>query len=256
MTAFDTGYSGLYDTMYKTKDYSAECDLVEAAFARVTEVKPSRILDIGCGSGKHALEMTARGYGVVGVDPSTSMLEQAARNAAALSAGDRPVWVQGDARDFKAEGQFDGAVMMFAVLGYLNSNADVLAGLQRIRKHLEPGAPFICDFWYGPAVLTLRPEDRVRELPLEDGTALRAVHTDLDTTNHLAQVNFDIWVMRKGKETEKTSETHVMRYFFPREIELFLETAGFRLKSLTAFPDLDAELSDATWNALAVAEAI
>ena len=46
---------------------------------------------------------------------------------------------------------------MFAVIGYQTSNDELFAALQTVRRHLKPKGLFICDFWYGPAVLKQRP---------------------------------------------------------------------------------------------------
>jgi hypothetical protein len=53
-----------------------------------------------------------------------------------------------------------------------------------------------------------------------------------------------------------TDETHVMRYFFPQELRLLLNCAGLRLLRLGAFPDVDRQPDDTTWNVMAVARAV
>ena len=55
----------------------------------------------------------------------------------------------------------DATVMMFAVLGYFPGNSDVQAALDSARRHLRPGGLFFCDMWYGPAVLSQRPSERI-----------------------------------------------------------------------------------------------
>jgi len=45
-----------------------------------------------------------------------------------------------------------------------------------------------------------------------------------------------------------------MRFFFPQELELLLDEAGFELRSLTAFPSLDEPADERSWNALVVAQ--
>jgi hypothetical protein len=47
-----------------------------------------------------------------------------------------------------------------------------------------------------------------------------------------------------------------MRYFFPQEIAMFLEVAGFELQSMTAFPSLKEQLNKNSWNALCVATVV
>jgi hypothetical protein len=51
-------------------------------------------------------------------------------------------------------------------------------------------------------------------------------------------------------------ETHRMRYFFPLELSFFLDSSGFSLERLGAFPKFDDEPDETTWNVVAVARAV
>lgn len=253
MTVFNHLYANQYDTLYGEKDYVGECDLIEAALSGAGR-RPVRLLDVGCGTGAHALELARRGYDCTGVDLSAAMLAVAREKA--RDARSAPTFLEGDARSFSADGPFDAAIMMFAVISYLTSNEDVMAGLRNIRRHLSTGATFMCDFWYGPAVLSVRPNERVRVLDApHGGRTIRAAATSVDSFHHTADVSFRLWSLEGDHLVGETSETHRMRYFFPQEFSFLLEQAGFCLKSLTAFPSLDCPVSDDTWNAFCVAQA-
>jgi len=255
VSVFNALYAEQYDQLYAEKDYAAECDLVQAAFARHALHPPRRLLDVGCGTGGHAIELARRGLALTGVDLSAAMLAHARDKAAVLPADRQPNWHCGDARDFDAGQTFDAAIMMFAVVGYLTRNEDVLAGLRNIRRHLQPGAVFVCDFWYGPAVLMQRPTDRVRVLETAHGQVIRSTQTRLDVVSHTADVNFRLWHIAQGGLVSETAETHRLRYFFPQEFALLLSQAGFSLQGLSAFPSLDEPLGEGSWNALVVAKA-
>ncbi len=256
MSVFNTLYAGQYDQLYAEKDYAAECDLVLEAFRRHATGMPRSLLDVGCGTGAHAITLAERGLRVTGVDLSQAMLDRAIDKSSALPSPQRPVFLQGNAIDFVTGQRHEAAIMMFAVVGYLTRNEDVLAGLRNIRRHLVPGAPFVCDFWYGPSVLSVRPTDRVRVLPTDGGQVIRAASTTLDIVNHTADVTFNLWALQGERLVGQTSETHRMRYFFPQEFSLLLQIAGFEPVSLSAFPSLDQPLHDDTWNGLSVARAV
>jgi SAM-dependent methyltransferase len=256
MPVFDLQYANQYDRLYAQKDYQLECDLIERVAERFARARPRTILDVGCGTGQHAIELAARGYELTGVDLSEAMLAHARRKSASLAAVSRLHWLQGDARTFDAGGSFDMAIMMFAVIGYLTSNAQVLEGMRNIRRHLVADAIFACDFWFGPAVLTERPTDRVRTMPTEHGEIVRTTRTEVHVLEHTADVTFRLWEMRGNQVVSDSCETHRMRYYFPQEFALLLSCSGFELVQLSAFPSLDAAPSDATWNAFAVARAV
>lgn len=256
MTVFAHTYSSQYDHLYAEKDYRGECDLIEASVKRYAKKSTRTMLDIGCGTGNHSIELSSRGYQVTGVDLSQSMVDEAERKSASLTPSQRPVWQCGDVRDFEIGRKFEVGIMMFAVVGYLTTNEDVLKGLRNIRRQLEQGAIFVCDFWYGPSVIATRPTDRVRVLETDVSRVIRAASTTLDIVQHTADVTFRLWILHGDKLVSEAHETHHLRYFFPQEFMLLLHLSGFKLHSMSAFPSLERPLSDDTWNAWVVAEAI
>ncbi len=212
------------------------------------------ILDLGCGTGNHALRLAARGYRVTGVDVGAGMLAIARDKA---REGKLAVAFQeADIREFRVEQTFDAALMMFAVLGYQIENADVLSSLRTARRHLRPGGLLIADFWYGPAVLAQRPEERTLSTRDGDIDIVRKASAELDSRRHVCAVRFKLRRSRGEKVLSETDEEHRMRFFFPKELGLFLETSGFRLARLGAFPDFDREPDEAIWNAMLVARAV
>src|SRR4051794_12449408 len=142
---------------------------------------------------------------------------------------------------------------MFAVLGYQRSNHDVLAALHTVRAHLSQGGVLCFDVWYGPAVLTTKPEQRRRTINTPLGAVVRSATPELDVRRHLCTVHYRFEEASGGGESAE--EDHVMRFFFPMELELFLSEAGLELVSLTPFGSLDGEPDVETWSVFAVARA-
>jgi SAM-dependent methyltransferase len=107
---YETLYEGFekYDDEPYTQQTEAEVDFVQAV---IGEARDLRILDVGCGTGRHSLELARRGYeAVTGVDLSPSMLAQAQAKAAAE--GLQVTFAQQDARQLDFEGVFDVALML------------------------------------------------------------------------------------------------------------------------------------------------
>jgi SAM-dependent methyltransferase len=258
VSVFDSNYAQGYDALYREKDYGAECDLIERALSLFGPSGAVRVLDVGCGTGGHAIELARRGHRVAGVDLSPHMIELARAKAQdALPVDRRPTFTQGDAREFRVDAPpFDAVVMMFAVLGYLTRNEDIVRALSNIRAHLRPGGLFVCDFWWGPAVLTQRPGERVRIVPTSDGKLLRATRTTLETLSNVAEVHFDLFRFGDSTPATMSAETHLMRYFFGPELDLLCRAAGLQVERLGQFPDLDKAPTDSHWNSTLVARAI
>jgi SAM-dependent methyltransferase len=248
---FGQVYAGFYDAAYANKDYERECDLLERAFGRYGAGPISALLDLGCGSGGHLLPLAKRGYDVVGVDSSPSMLGAASDKIAesGLAIGLH----EGDVRTVQLERTFDAALLMFAVLGYQTSNDDVLATLRNARAHLRPGGLLCFDVWYGPAVLTVKPEERRRTVSTPSGSVERHASAALDVRQHLCTISYRF--ERYGTPGAVAAEEHRVRFFFPMELDLFLRDADLQLLSLTRFGSLEKEPDAETWNVLVIARA-
>lgn len=254
---FGSVYAEEYDLFYKDKDYEAECDMLENIFRRHAGGQVSTILDLGCGTGNHAIPLAYRGYKITGVDRSSEMLEHAkAKLQSQISPPHlQPQFLEGDVRSLKLDQQFDVVLMMFAVLGYQIANEDVLAALRTVRRHLRPGGLFLCDVWYGPAVLSIRPGDRIKIIPTSDGKVIRAASGSLDVYHHTADVCYQTWSIKGQQVVSETEETHRMRYFFPQELDLFFTQSDIKLLEISGFDNPAKLPTEETWNCLAVGQA-
>ena len=247
---FGADYAASYDELYRDKDYRRECDLIHRVFEDYASRPVRDVLDLGCGTGGHAVPLAQRGYKVLGVDRSPEML----RRAAARSSPAR--FAVGDLRHLDLNETFDAALMMFAVLGYQVSNNDVQAALAGARRHLRPDGLFFGDVWYGPAVLAQLPAERIKVIETEDGQVIRVANGALDTSLDVCTVEYRLWRIVDRQMDGEVQEKHVMRYFFAPELQLLLELGGFELLRLGGFPDFDAAPDESTWNVAFVARAV
>jgi SAM-dependent methyltransferase len=250
---FGSDFARAYDVWYEQKDYEAECDLIEEVFRRHSDREVRSILDLGCGTGGHALPLARRGYAVTGIDRSEAMLTIAGQKVQGEVWGDGtqpPTFVRAEMQDLDLGQRFDAAIMMFAVLGYQASNEGLAKALASVYRHLNPGGVFTGDVWYGPAVLTIRPSDRVRVIRMGETELIRTAQVSVDSLNHLCAVHYKIWEMRDREVITREEEDHVMRFFFPLELDNIMHNAGIDSLGLYPFPELDGEPDETTWNVL------
>jgi len=253
---FGSAYADAYDYLYRDKDYVEECELVERLLRTYGDGSVHSVLDLGCGTGNHALPLAERGYAVVGVDRSGDMLQSARKKAGRQQIAGNASFYEGDIRSFQMDHAFDASLMMFAVLGYQLETADVLAALRTARKHTRSGGLLMFDVWYGPAVLRQGPSDRVKSIQTETGQILRLASGGLDVQNHLCKVTYHLWRVEGDRLTGEIEEVHLMRFFFPLELNLLLECSGFAPVRLGAFPQFDRDPDETTWNVCGVARAM
>ncbi len=137
--ALFTDYAETYDKESFTRGTLGECDFIEAEIGGDRSVP---ILDIGCGTGRHAIELARRGFKVTGIDLSLSQIERARQKAAA--AGMVVDFRVGDARALPFNQEFGLAILIcegaFPLMETDEMNFAILGGAAR---SLRPGGKLI-----------------------------------------------------------------------------------------------------------------
>lgn len=103
----------------------------------------SRVLDLGCGSGRRSLELARRGHRVLGVDPDERAF--AAARAEAKAERLNVHFHKADPREIGYRAEFDAVVCLDGAFGTLPSDRDDLRALEAARKSLKPGAKLLLD---------------------------------------------------------------------------------------------------------------
>jgi SAM-dependent methyltransferase len=230
MSVFDK-YSNYYDLLYKDKDYAAEAQHVDEVLQKCLPGAQS-VMELGCGTGAHAVHLIRNGYDVHGVDVSEAMLARAEKNKSNLdpSLSRRLSFSIGDIRNVRLESTFDAVIALFHVIGYLPKNENIQAVLSTVRFHLKKGGIFFFDCWYGPAVLTERPEVRVKRFEDSKFRLTRIAEPTMIANENIVDVKYLLIAENKAnKSVDIIQETHRMRYLFKPEIEMFFASAGIEL---------------------------
>jgi 2-polyprenyl-3-methyl-5-hydroxy-6-metoxy-1,4-benzoquinol methylase len=213
--AFFANFGKTYDNEPFTQGTAGEVDFVERELGAD---RAKRILDIGCGTGRHAIELARRGYRVTGFDLSEAQLRRAREKAAAAG-----VTVDLQRRDatlphFKQE--FDAAIMFCeGAFPLMETDEKNYAILQHAAAALRPGGRLL--------LTTLN-----ALFPL-----FHSVKDFLDagkSSTAIGRLTFDVMTFREHLELtfaddagqSQTIETNE-RYYTPAEIRWLLQTAGF-----------------------------
>ncbi len=191
---------------------------VEFISNALTAAPGSEILDVGCGYGRHAIELVQRGFSVTGLDLSLPLLIRAADEAQrrALSVN----FVHADMREMAFEKQFDGAYSMMTSFGYFDEETNLRVA-ERIGRALKPGGRLLLDI--------LNRDYVVADLPVRvwwEGTGC-VVLEEVDFNFHTSRINTHrSIVFEDGRQLEQ--ELSVRAYSL-HEIGRLLRQAGFRV---------------------------
>lgn len=245
-------YSEYYDLLYQDKNYNAEVEYL-VKLIRQHSPKAKTILELGCGTGLHAIELARNGYKVYGVDLSEWMLNKArSRDLQNLDVH----FQLGDVRNFSSSERFDTILSLFHVVSYQNSNQDLKDTLRVANNQLSMGGVFIFDFWYGPCVLTERPEERTKIIENSKVKVIRQATPTIRYNDNVVEVKYTVNVTDKQtNHSEDLSEVHKMRYFFFPELTQFLELCGFSVLDFHEWMTKKMP-SEKTWGVTIVAKKV
>ncbi len=141
-----SGYGALgdyYDRLMGADiDYAARAEFLLGLFSRFG-ASPQTLLDLACGSGKLARELTLQGVDMVGTDASAEMLTAAREAVEGLTP--EVLLLQQDMRELDLNDIVDGAVCMQDSFNHLLKTVDVAATLARLRLFISPGGLLIFD---------------------------------------------------------------------------------------------------------------
>lgn len=178
----------------------------------------AQVLDVGCGYGRHAMELAARGFHVVGLDLSTPLLvrggEEAHRRGLTIN------FVRGDMRELDFENQFDAAYCLFSTFGYFDDETNKKA-LQNIARALKPQGKILIEILNRDYVI----QDLPTRVWWEGDGCVVLEEVELNYFSSRIQVNRSV-VFDDGRQLEQ--EISVRAYSL-HEVGKLMHAAGFRV---------------------------
>lgn len=217
-----------YDFFYKDKDYESEAKFVHQKLLE-NNVPGKRLLELGCGTGKHANTLTKLGYKVLGIDKSESMINYAQKIQNFECR-------QGDIRKLKLYEEFDAVISLFHVISYQITNESLRSVFKSTYQSLKDNGIFLFDVWYAPAVIHQKPTIRIKKIETETNIITRIAEPELLINNNQVNVKYIFYDLNLISNKLKFSEEiHSMRYFTIPELENFAINSGFKVIEIKEF---------------------
>jgi 2-polyprenyl-3-methyl-5-hydroxy-6-metoxy-1,4-benzoquinol methylase len=211
-------YGQKYDKECFVQGTLGECDFIEQELAYDRSLK---IIDVGCGTGRHSIELTKRGYNVTGIDLSDSQLAWAREKA--RQSGLKIDFQKHDARALPFDGQFDAAIMLceggFPLMETDEMNFEIL---KNVTRALKDKGKLIFTTLNGLFPLYHSVKKFCESAGKESSATYKSDTFDLMT---LRAHNTAVFEDDAGNKKELECDE---RYYVPSEITWLLKTLGYK----------------------------
>lgn len=197
-----------------------QVDAMLALLAETYEFSPTSVLDVGCGTGRHAIALAERGIEAHGLDISEAYVERAKARAASAETAAETKFFARDMRDLDGlSGTYDLLICVYTSFGFFDdeTNADVLASFG---ERLEPGGVVLLEVPDKEGFLSSWRESVVGK-PDED-----SVHAERHEYDPLtSRATATIYAIEDG--TYVGDGEFEVRFYSPVELRHMFEEAGF-----------------------------
>ena len=248
INSFTGLHAAYYDTVYADKPYAAEARFVMDRFEALLGRRPHTLLDVACGTGRHAAEFATMGIEVTGIDINEELLAHARERAPGVDflAQDMTELDLGDAR-------FDAVTCLFDSIGYPQRNESVIAALAGIRRHLAADGGVALEFLHAPAMLRHAASVRIRRWETPGGELLRVSETEIDPARQLMEVTYDLIELRDDGTYVRWGERQSNRFFSVEEMRALAASAGLSIHTALPAYQAQGEVDPDTFHVLALA---
>lgn len=224
----------LYDRVWGKYDYDTDVKFLDGLFKKY---RCRRIIDIGCGTGNHAIRLSTLGYEVTAVDVSPEMLK-----IAKSKVKDRKIQIrQGDMKRLGSifpEERFDGAISLGHVFYHLSTNKEAKVFLKGVRKIMKRNGLFVFNarnarkideaYLNNLRLGHLVNDDQIQIIVLE--------HNTRDPRDPNTIVWRPIFLVKENGQVDLQIREHKLHWFRFQELEKLLLENGFQLVSTYSGP--------------------
>jgi len=180
-----------------------------------------RILDLCCGQGRHAVEFAKRGYQVVGLDLSETLLSHARKQAKERNLSVE--FVHSDMRFIPFEEEFDAVVNLFTAFGYLEEDEEDERAIRAVAKALKAKGKFLIDLQNHERLMKDFPHNHFTELP---NGSLMLVESSFDVLSGRFETRW-LLIDEGGNRKERISMRRIYTF---TELHRMLKSAGLHAR--------------------------
>lgn len=214
-----------YDAIFAKKDYTGETELVLHLCQKFDIGIPQYILEVGCGTGNHTIDIAKKVKRVTAIDIDPHMIRKAKEKTHAIRAKNIKL-IHTSIENLK-EKKFDLAIALFNVVTYIQNTPDLYSFMRGVAKHIKPGGIFVFDCWNGIAALRSPPTSKITKVKYHGKNITCSLSSHADSFNQKVMLNYHITVEGRHKQEEDFSFSQTL--WTPMQIRDAIEHAGMNV---------------------------
>ncbi|MCM8784124.1 MAG: class I SAM-dependent methyltransferase [Candidatus Omnitrophica bacterium] len=232
---FNSDYAYFYDLIYKDKEYRKETGFLEKLFKKFLNKKPKDILDLGCGTGNHSLELIKRGYRVTGIDISKDMVKIAKEKL--NKAGLRGKFLVKDITNYRPRKKIDVVISLFAVINYITEIKSLRQLFKNVYASLKRNGLFVFEVWNALKSTDSFSPKSFKEIKFNNSKLIREGKIKIDELKQVCRIDYNLKLFKNDGLLKNYKETHILRIYSPYELERYLNLAD--LKLINIYPSFE-----------------
>jgi len=195
-------YAKYYDKIYLDKPYEEESKYI----SRILKKKNLRILEVGCGSGEHALKFNNLGYKITAIDSSKQMILIAKKKSQKIK------FLNRDGLYYRSKEKFDAIILLFHVINFFKTLKELKYFFITASYNLKKDGLLICDFININALKKFPPAKEIKTVILKKELSLvRKTFPSFNKSTGIFTIKFEILIYKLKLLIDNFFEIHRLR---------------------------------------------
>src|SRR3989344_855408 len=243
-------FYAFYDVFFQDKNYSTEVDIILSLGKKFGLGSPKHILEIGCGTGNHTLELAQKAEKVLAIDIDPNMAALAKRKINQKKLKNVIVLEKRvEQLDLK---KFDLAVAMFNVVTYIQETDKLFSFMNGVSSRLRRGGVFIFDAWNGIAAIKDPPKKKQIQIKRKGELIELKIIPKTNFISKKTELGYNIKVT-KGKLIKEDKFIINQKLWTPLQIRQSLKRAGLELLWSSPLLKPEQKATEKDWKIMFVA---
>jgi 2-polyprenyl-3-methyl-5-hydroxy-6-metoxy-1,4-benzoquinol methylase len=195
-------YAKYYDQIYADKSYAIESQYI----SKILKKKKLKILEIGCGSGGHALQLHKMGHKITAIDSSKQMISAAKKKSKKIN------FLVKDGLYYRSKKKFDAIILLFHVINFFKNFKELESFFINCSYNLKLEGILICDFININALKKHPPIKKIKTVAIKNKISLvRKTFPSFNKTTNIFTIRFRILIYKLKLLIDNFLEIHRLR---------------------------------------------